>query len=382
MKKLLVLLSPLILSIALANHEPALSVSDQSTDNFAITLDSVNMLVDGFVVVHAYDSEGELVLTPPLGLAHVMAGNHENVMIHLDLQGLADNGYGAEAKNVLPMLHVDANNNGIYEFPNGGDIPIMLNGEMVVTNLAVTIPPSLISYNQTHVSGVINIDTVNAQQDGFVVIHAFDQEDALVLTPPLGLSPVKAGMNRHVTVELDSELLAQYGYDMPKNILPMLHIDANNNGVYEFPEGPDTPVMLDGEMVVNTIEVSQPLMMTPEVMADAMLTLEVGVDMGMGHYKVTIPSVHLANPGFVVLHTADADGNLVVLPFLQASDLLSAGMHENVEIMIASDSGLLVGDKLFAMLHIDNGDSMYTFPRSDGPVIVDGNIVMKDFILR
>ena len=380
-KFFLLVLIGMVISSAFADHVPSLKVSNQATVASTINLDTVNLIEDGFVVVHAYDNEGGLVLTPPLGLSYLEAGKHHNVVVGLNTAMLAEYGYNAGLKDVLPMIHVDANANQAYEFPEGGDVPAMLEGAMVVAPMTIATTDGMAVFDQTHDNATITIDTANLSEDGFIVVHAFDANDELVLTPPLGVTYLKAGFHRFVKVTLDTDVLMANNYSDTKAVLPMLHVDANANQAYEFPEGGDVPVMVAGEMAVASLMLSQPMMDGDMMAMVEAMDMEV-INIEMTQYEVTIPSVTLAQSGFVVLHTADAAGNMVVLPFLAHSDLLPAGKSENVTITIANDTGVLVGDTLFAMAHVDDGDGMYNFPASDGPVVAGGNIVMTKIILE
>ena len=451
MKRMLLLLSLLAMATLAYAQTPALSVSSQEATDTTVTLNSVTLAQNGFVVVHAFDLNGELVLTPPLGLTYLELGTHENVMVELDPALLEEYGYSAESKDVLPMLHID-DGNQTYEFPEGPDTPVMVGEEMVVANLPVSFPsmmgmmqeetggmmddtgetggmdgemdedmdtdmdegmddmameetggmmetggmedemgmvenglldiqlsgsqevppvmtdatgsatvtlrdtaitvqgdfmnasspvsaahihlapagengdviiplnvttsedgttgilsgegeltdeqltaarmgnlyinvhsemhpsgelrgqivteammmsmmemtPSLSVSAQTATDMMVSLESVTLAQDGFVVVHAFDLNDELVLTPPLGLTYLTAGTHENVMVELDAGLLEQYGYGAnAKNVLPMVHVDDGNQ-TYEFPEGPDTPVMVNDEMVVANLELTLP----------------------------------------------------------------------------------------------------------------------------
>lgn len=260
--KIFTLFTTLVLLGLAAAQTPSLTVAPQTLENGSITLASVTLAEDGFVVVHAYDTNGELVLTPPLGLTYLTAGTYENVEIALAPELLEANGYTAgSTKNVVPMIHLDANANQSYEFPEGPDVPVMVNDQMVVAELPLTIggemmgmgevQPALTVSDQTVSDGALTLDTVTVAEDGFVVVHAYDTAGELVLTPPLGVTYLTAGTHENVQVALDEAFLVLYGYGSEaKAVLPMLHIDANANQSYEFPEGPDVPVMVSGEMVV------------------------------------------------------------------------------------------------------------------------------------
>lgn len=373
--RLIAALTVAFASIAFADHV-ALEAQDQSVRGTDIVLDRVKLAEDGFVVVHATNDDG-LVLTPPLGLVALPAGEHTDVSVALDLEQLAMYDY-VNGGAIVPMLHVDANGNGTYEFPEGPDVPVTVDGAPVVTQIDLTLLPSLTTMAQTLAGGSVAIDTVVAAQDGFVVVHALDLEGEAVLTPPLGVAQVSAGISRYVRIELDDALLNQYGYDQgPKAIVPMLHVDADGNGAYEFPEGPDVPVTADGGALVAPLELSMPDMGRASV-ATGQGVLQVDAD-GL---SVTLPSVTLTQPGFVVLHATESDGSLRVLPVLGASMALPAGTTNDVTIEIASDQTPLVGDTVVAMVHVDDGDGAYVFPESDPPFTQDGEVLVEAFTLN
>lgn len=224
----------------------------------------------------------------------------------------------------------------------------------------------------------ITLDRVELEQDGFVVVHATDTAGDVVLTPPLGLTYLEAGEHMDVAVELDTDLLDEYGYGAgPKAVVPMLHVDANEDGAYQFPDGGDVPVMADGGALVSPLELSMPEMGRASV-ATGSGALEVDGD---GVF-VTLPSVTLTQPGFVVLHAANDDGSLRGLPVLGASEALPAGTSDDVMVRIEPDQAPLVGDDVFAMVHVDDGDGAYRFPQSDAPFAQDGDVLVEPFTLN
>ncbi|MEX2501316.1 MAG: hypothetical protein WD336_02980 [Trueperaceae bacterium] len=376
LRTLAAVLLVLATATALAGHV-ALEAGDQEVRGTTITLDRVLLEEDGFVVVHATDADGGLVLTPPLGLTYLMAGEHMNVTVDLDPDQLAEYGYH-EGGSIVPMLHVDANNNRTYEFPDGPDVPVTEGGAPVVVSVDLTLLPSLATFDQTLAGGSVTIDTVIAAEDGFVVVHALDRDGNAVLTPPLGVASVPAGVSRFVTIDLMADGLNEHGYDEgPKAIVPMLHVDANDNGSYEFPEGPDVPVVADGDALVSPLVLSMPMMDGAGVVPAAP-RLNVSND-GL---SVTLAEATLTQPGFVALHATEADGSLRVLPILGASGFLEAGTHQDVTIWIDDDQAPVIGDTVVTMIHVDDGDRVYRFPRSDGPAMQDGAMILSEFTLR
>lgn len=90
--------------------------------------------------------------------------------------------------------------------------------------------------------------------------------------------------------------------------------------------------------------------------------------------QVTIDSVFLDEPGYVVIH-ANAGGQPGAT--IGHSDLIS-GEASDVTIDVGTgDATPLV----YAMLHYDDGDGEYEFPGDDGPTTVNGTVVMMQFRL-
>lgn len=88
--------------------------------------------------------------------------------------------------------------------------------------------------------------------------------------------------------------------------------------------------------------------------------------------RITVASLSLERPGYVVIHASEDERPGRVLG---SSNLFEAGNYSNVEVEV---SDLLVGEnKLFAMVHIDDGDRVYEFPGDDTPARVNGQIVVR-----
>ena len=100
-----------------------------------------------------------------------------------------------------------------------------LQEEAVITNAVVAEDQSLGS-NDT-----VTISSVTADGNGWLVIHA--QADGKPGTI-VGFSPVQAGENNDVVVEIDSSSATETVY-------AMLHVDADTEGMFDFPGGDDVP---------------------------------------------------------------------------------------------------------------------------------------------
>ena len=109
---------------------PSLTVHDQPIVNGTITVDKVVAAQSGWVAVHMFGPDGKLQLTPLAGLTQIKAGTHTNVRVKLDRSFKAGD-------KLMPMLHVDMGVKGKYEFPGGPDVPVQVNGQIVMMELTV-----------------------------------------------------------------------------------------------------------------------------------------------------------------------------------------------------------------------------------------------------
>jgi plastocyanin len=99
--------------------EPAISVSDQATDNGKVTIAKVSAGDPGWIVIHsdANGAPGSVV-----GFTPVLAGNNLDVEVGIDL--------AAATTQLYAMLHLDAGTIGTYEFP-GDDVPVRVDDAVV-----------------------------------------------------------------------------------------------------------------------------------------------------------------------------------------------------------------------------------------------------------
>jgi plastocyanin len=155
------------------------------------------------------------------------------------------------------MLHTDAGELGTWEFPDGPDAPVKV-GEQVVTpafnitgGLAAeeeVVTPSVTVVDQGIVDGSVTIAEVVSDGPGWLVVHAqADGKPGSIL----GYSPVVAGANSNVAVQVDLTAATTTLY-------AMLHTDAGTVGSWEFPGGADTPVMVNDQIVSPAFKLQVP----------------------------------------------------------------------------------------------------------------------------
>jgi LPXTG-motif cell wall-anchored protein len=228
----------------------SITVSDQSVKDGAITISKASISQDGWIVVHKAGPDGKLLLTPVIGQVQIKAGDSSNIAIKLT-EAVAD---GA---TLWPMVHIDEGQKGVYEFPNGPDVPVVANGAPVMQEIKVTTAAaqgtptgSITVSDQSVKDGAITISKASISQDGWIVVHKAGPDGKLLLTPVIGQVQIKAGDSSNIAIKL-TEAVA-----VGAPLWPMVHIDEGQKGVYEFPNGPDVPVVANGAPVMQEIKVT------------------------------------------------------------------------------------------------------------------------------
>lgn len=388
--------------LGLSFAQPSLSVSPQELMNGQVTIDAVTLEQDGFVVVHAYDTNNDLVLTPPLGVMYLTAGTHENVMVDLDPMLLSEYGYDMGTKNVLPMLHIDANMNQTYEFPDGGDVPVMVNDAMVVADLALTVgamegdmSTDMMPMEAVIGEGQFEVMLSGAQETPAVTSDATGSATVTLTGSSLsisgdfsGLTSPFAGAHVHMAAMGESgdvvfPLTVTTADDAMSGILSG-DFSLNEEQVNAFKAG-YLYINVHSEMNKSG-EIRAQLLPHDLMMGMMGMTPALMVSPQMGS-NISLDSVTLAEDGFVVVHAFDTKGDLVLTPPLGVV-YLTAGTHENVMVeldpMLLSENGYGASAKdVLPMIHVDaNANQVYEFPDGgDVPVMVNGDMVVATLSL-
>lgn len=209
---------------------PSVTVSDQDAGEGTVTISEVVADSPGWLVIHVTKDGAP---GPVIGRAAVEPGANPDVVVEIDLN--------RATQQLFAMLHLDAGQEGEYEFP-GDDVPVFVD-EVIVNvpfNASFPIEPAVTASDQAPAEGAVVIDKVAAADPGWIVIHA-DADGAP--GPVIGQAPVIVGSNLEVAVEIDLD-------QATPTLYAMLHLDAGTAGAYEFP-GDDAPVFdADGNVVL------------------------------------------------------------------------------------------------------------------------------------
>ncbi|WP_347409064.1 hypothetical protein [Christiangramia sp.] len=228
--------------------------------------------------------------------------------------------------------------------------------------------------DQDFMGEMLTIADVTMSDDGWVVIHRDNGGSPMV--PEIISVPtmVSAGNTSDVMVELKDGVELQDG----ETLWVMLHNDSGDMGTYEFDgsNGLDLPIEDDmGNIVTKSFTVN--------VMSEPTGSLSVE-DQAVADNKVSISSITLDQPGFVVVHADNGEDGPVVPAIISEPLFLEAGTHEDVEVTFTEDAGVMTGDTLWAMLHTDTGEAMvYEFDGENGldmPILTEEDTpVMMSF---
>jgi predicted lipoprotein with Yx(FWY)xxD motif/polyisoprenoid-binding protein YceI len=218
---------------------PSVSVSDQEIVDGKVKISEVISDGPGWLVVHA-QSEGRP--GPILGYNQVSGDQNENILVDIDVRNATETLYA--------MLHTDAGAIGKFEFPEGPDTPVMAGGEVITPAFSVinlnAVEPYVSVMDQQVEADSVKISEVQIDGPGWLVVHA--QADGKP-GPIIGYQALEPGLSKDVVVKISVP-------DATETLYAMLHTDAGELGTFEFPDGPDAPIAVDGNVVTPAFVIS------------------------------------------------------------------------------------------------------------------------------
>ncbi len=385
LKKVYLLMMPMILSLALVSCSdddddnpvllPTGSIvvdSEEMVEGGMLTINAVSMSNPGWVVIHR-DNNGAPMVPEIISVPKMVEENTtSDVVIELK-----DGEEVEDGETLWVMLHTDDGVIGEYEFngTNGLDAPITNEaGDIVTESFMVSLANAVTANEQDLVNGVVNVESIKLEQDGYVVIHASNEAGDGPMVPQIISKPVylEAGEYENVGVPLTDDANVEAG-DV---LWIMLHNDTGEEQVYEFDgvNGLDLPVM-DGENIVMTS-----VTITDVTTAAMSGTIDVE-DQALVDNTITVDNIFVDMDGYVVVHASNAEGSGPMVPeIISVPVYVEAGDNPSVEITFTEDANVEVGDTVWVMLHDDTGVEMvYEFDGVNGldlPLMDDDGIVV------
>lgn len=202
--------------------------------------------------------------------------------------------------------------------------------------------------------GVLEIASVVAPADGWLVLYAMTDGE---LGELLGHTAVSTGLNQNVAITIDPKLATT-------TLVAMLHTDAGEVDTFEFPDGPDEPLVWESANIATTFAVEFQLS-EPEIVVAEQAIKEDGL--------VQVESVLLPQDGWLAIH-AQANGRMAELLGVVP---LAAGLHESVRVTIPWREGT---PTLYAALYADNGEPLhFDYQAEDEPLLRGGQPAVTEF---
>lgn len=319
---------------------PSITVADQELlDNGLVRIESAYSPKPGWLLLHA-DDDG--AVGPLLGHIFLRAGLNENLSIPIPW------------REATPLLHAvlyeDDDRPNRLDYPDG-DLPVLLNGQPLITSFTVSLPPDVYVLDQPVVDGKITVERVVSDKPGWLVIY-FDEND--LPGRIIGSAPLNAGVNELIEINL-----------LESAVTDILHIRIHEDdepvGQFTFPNG-DGPRLYQGRLPASfTVRTNG---------GNYFLT----TDQPLEETAVIVPLVVTNTAAWAVIR----DGEFQDTGDILGKTWLPAGINRDVRIELEADP---TGESVTAVLHADLGEpETFDFPDgADQPLRHNGRIIQSSF---
>ncbi len=346
-------------AVQAASLTSQIAIENQDINSGVVVIDSVMAAQNGWVVIYKNPS---LDSNDIVGHAWVHQGVNPGVKVVVNMPAIGN----------PPMLWAaflaDNEEPSVRQNWGAGGLPgsAAQSGPTAVTAFATTANPGagttsakaitdgINIHNQDITSGLVLVDSVTTNQDGWVVLYRSPDFGSGSI---VGYAPVYRGTNPNLLVKVDASKVK----DQP-TLWAQLHADAGTQNVFEWG---NTIRLSDGEMVqvFNDYPVTQN---NHYVRASFATTASPAVTSSASQKSTNQISVsnQSLSTGVIVLNsvTAAQDGWVVIYrtPGFNASDIVGyAPVYQgtNYGVRVTVDTSKLTDQPpvLWAMLHVDQG---------------------------
>ena len=306
-----------------------INVQNQAINEAGILLIEEVVLSDPGWIVIFNSLDG--VANEVIGATAVSFGVIADLEIEIDL---------ARASETLVVQLFQANDESVeFELQTNDPLSPPVFQEIQI-ELNITLPEIEISELDVSQDGVLTVDSVLSSQNGWVVIHTFDDE---VVGELVGIVHVDSGLTRDVQVPLRWREASAF-------LLVTLLADNGRIDTYE-PEL-DTPIRVAQQDVQFSIEVTLPIdvVVYDQPLVDGFVTIE----------RVVSPE-----DGWLAIYHEENDGLGLIIGYAP----IKAGVNEQVLVDVIDSA---VTDPMYIVLHEDtNPGDDFDLPIYDQPFVID-----------
>ncbi len=342
-------------TVQAASVTSQIAVENQDVNSGVVVIDSVTAAQDGWVVIYKNSS---LNSDDIVGHAWVHQGVNTGVKVIVNMPAIGN------PSMLWAAFLADNEEPSVRQNWGAGGLPgnAAQSGPTAVTAFATTGEPTAANaitdhiniHNQDITSGLVLVDSVTANEDGWVVIYgtpSFSPNDIV------GYAPVYRGTNNNILVKIDANKVKDL-----TTLWAQLHVDEGIRTVFEWgnttrlPDGELVQLFNDFPVIQNNRYITTSFATTASPAATSTASQK-----GMNQISVSNQSL---NTGVVVLDsvTAAQDGWVVIYrkPTFNASDIVGyAPVYQgtNYGVKVTVDTSKLTDQTptLWAMLHVDGG---------------------------
>lgn len=323
---------------------PEISLADQEVlDDGLLQVDAVYAINPGWLLIHNDDdgAVGDL-----LGFAPIDTGFNENITVAIQWR---------EATPTLhALLYEDRERMGKLDYPEG-DLPVIVNGQPVIADCHVTLPPDIFVLDQPVIDGKIVIERVVSDGPGWLVIY---YDDGGLPALIIGSAPLTDGLNGQIEVEVSESAVTD-------QLHIQIHDDLEPVGEFDIP-GSDLPRMYHGRLPATTTFLTN---------SGNYLIAE---DQILAEDTVTIPLIVTDEPAWLVIRAGiDPEAGAIL-----GRIWLPAGINRDVLLELALEADTTY-EALTVVLHVDAEDfEQFEFPNGDDVAMrYNGRIIYAPFNL-
>ena len=346
-------------TVQAATFTSQITVENQNVDSGVVVIDSVTAAQNGWVVIYKNPS---LDSNDIVGHAWAHQGVNPGVKVVVNMPAignpsmlwaafLADNDEPSVRQNWgsggLPGAAAQSAPTAVTAFATTGNL-------VTGATSAKTIAGGINIHNQDITSGLVLVDSVTTNQDGWVVLYGSPDFSSGNI---VGYAPVYRGTNTNLLVKVDASKVK----DQPM-LWAQLHADAGIQNVFEWG---NTRRLPDGELVqvFNDYPLTQNNRYIRASFATTASPAGTSTASQKGTNQISVSNQSL-NTGVIVLDsvTAAQDGWVVIYrkPGFNASDIVGyAPVYQgtNYGVKVTVDTTKLTGQPpiLWALLHVDRG---------------------------